>query len=185
PSLQIEEGVAAPILDEVFVDRSRLARRDGQQIDLSGLTPTLSIALSGGSAAQVVHLTAPVRTRYVALEVRSEERGGPYASLAELNATGPDGRDLDRKRWRVAYADSEEQDAENGEAANVLDNQPTTYWHTEYGAKTAAMPHLIVIDLGEEVALGSLRLLPRQDGGVNGRIRDLRVYTSPTPFKGQ
>ena len=83
----------------------------------------------------------------------------------------------------MAYADSEETEAENGSADNALDLQPTTYWHTAYGSGAEPGPHLLVIDLGRVTDLSGIRELPRQEG-VNGRIRAYKVYVSETPFKG-
>ena len=86
--------------------------------------------------------------------------------------------------WKVAFADSEELDAENGSANNVFDLQPTTFWHTAYSGGAPGMPHRLVIDLGRTVDLSGIRVLPRQEG-VNGRIKGYRIFLSETPFKGQ
>jgi beta-galactosidase len=172
-----------PILDQVVVDRSRLHRKPGQTLDLSGLKPDVAVTLADTRDAATVRFTTPVRARYIALETLNEHRDQAYAALAELFATGPDGKDLPRGKWKIAYADSEEIDGENGSADNLLDNQPTTNWHTQWSGGETKHPHQVVIDLGEEVVLASLRILPRQDG-VNGRVKELRVYASRTAFKG-
>ena len=41
-------------------------------------------------------------------------------------------------------------------------------------------PHEIQIDLGARYAVDGLGYLPRQDGGVNGRIGGYEVYVSDT-----
>lgn len=179
----ILKSLDKPILDQVVVDRSRLHRKPGQTLDLSGLTADVVTTLADGREAETVRFSTPVRARYLCLETTSEHRGQAYAALAELFATGADGKDLARGKWKVAYADSEEIDGENGSADNLLDNQPTTNWHTQWSGGETKHPHQVVIDLGEEVEIASLRILPRQDG-VNGRVKDLRVYASRSPFKG-
>jgi hypothetical protein len=69
---------------------------------------------------------------------------------------------------KVLRVDSE--DVEHGNvAANVLDGDPDTFWHTKWGPAADAMPHELVIDLGREVTLAGLTYLPRQDL-ANGRI---------------
>ncbi|MGV3614479.1 MAG: beta-galactosidase [Fimbriimonas sp.] len=176
-------SLKTPILDQVVVDRSRLHRKPGQTLDLAGLTADLTVMLTDARDAETVRFPAPVRARYVVLEARSEHRAQPYAALAEVFATGPDGKDLPRGKWKILYADSEEIDGENGSADNLIDNQPTTNWHTQWSGGEPKHPHQVVIDLGEEVDLASLRLLPRQEG-VNGRVKELRIYTSRTPFRG-
>lgn len=79
----------------------------------------------------------------------------------------------------VVSVDSEETSAENAAAANAIDDNPYTIWHTGYSnGVVAPLPHQIVLDLGGVRRLGGLRYLPRQDGGVNGRIADYQVAVS-------
>lgn len=83
-----------------------------------------------------------------------------------------------REKWSVVRADSEETEGENGRAANAIDGDPNTFWHTEWAQRTPKHPHEIVIDFGEELDLGSIGYLPRQDGGVNGTIDRYELHTS-------
>ncbi len=96
---------------------------------------------------------------------------------------GPDGKDLPRDEWKVAYADSEEVDGEDGRADNVFDLQSTTIWHTEWESAQPKHPHQIVIDLGGTQKITGIRYLPRQDQ-PNGRIKDYRLYLSSDRFPG-
>ncbi|MEU9037864.1 TIM-barrel domain-containing protein [Streptomyces sp. NPDC048352] len=83
--------------------------------------------------------------------------------------------------WTLVSADSEETAAENGAARNAFDGDPATLWHTAWSSgKPAALPHEIRIDLGARYTVDGLGYLPRQDGGVNGRIGDYEVYVSDT-----
>ncbi|MFF4497137.1 TIM-barrel domain-containing protein [Streptomyces sp. NPDC001546] len=81
--------------------------------------------------------------------------------------------------WTLVSADSQETAAENGAAVNAFDGDPATLWHTAWSTGTpAALPHEIRIDLGARYAVDGLRYLPRQDGGVNGRIGGYEIYVS-------
>jgi beta-galactosidase len=86
---------------------------------------------------------------------------------------------------QVIYADSEELAGDNGTATNVIDNQPTTFWHSEWQANKPAHPHQVVLDLGAVRELSGFRYLPRP-GNPNqgGRIKRFRVYLSNQPFPG-
>jgi hypothetical protein len=75
-------------------------------------------------------------------------------------------------------ADSEETTAEDGRAANAIDDNPYTIWHTEYDGGVAPLPHQLTLDLGATYRLAGLRCLPRQDGGVDGRVADYEVAVS-------
>ncbi|MGW0390648.1 endo-alpha-N-acetylgalactosaminidase family protein [Streptomyces sp. NPDC003042] len=82
-----------------------------------------------------------------------------------------------QSRMRVSAVDSEETAGENGSAANVLDGNGSTIWHTQWYAATAPMPHEITLDLGAPYAVSALHCLPRQTQS-NGRIADYQVFTS-------
>jgi len=82
-----------------------------------------------------------------------------------------------RKRgWRVVSVDSQE-DGE-GPARNAIDGDPETFWHTNYSVHETRPPHEIVVDLGRAETIIGFRHLPRQDGGVNGRVRAFELYLS-------
>lgn len=176
PTLQ---GLDKPILDQTEKSVAGKHREKGQTINLMGKTPVATGEWANSGNAQTASFRG--RGRYLALQVLSEHGEGPYASLAELWAVGPDGKELPRTGWKVAYADSEEIDAENGSADNAFDLQPTTIWHTEYSQGAVKGPHLLIIDLGQVVDLSGIRVLPRQEG-VNGRIKSYRVFLSEKPF---
>ncbi|MEV8530598.1 endo-alpha-N-acetylgalactosaminidase family protein [Streptomyces sp. NPDC051211] len=77
----------------------------------------------------------------------------------------------------VKAVDSEETAGEDGRAANVLDGDPATLWHTQWYAATAPMPHEITLDLGASYKVTALLELPRQTQS-NGRIAAYQVLTS-------
>ncbi|WP_326791704.1 beta-galactosidase [Streptomyces sp. NBC_00841] len=82
-----------------------------------------------------------------------------------------------QSKMSVAYADSQETVGENAPAANVLDGDPGTFWHTKWSGTAAPMPHEIQLNLGGDNTVSCLYYLPRQDG-ANGRIAKYEVYTS-------
>lgn len=88
----------------------------------------------------------------------------------------PAGSPLIPKTAWTATADS----AQSGEgAAKAIDGSTSTIWHSAWSTTPAApLPHDLQIDLGASYSVDSLRYLPRQDGGVNGRIGQYEVYVS-------
>lgn len=186
PSDPTVAGLDAPILDEVRSSATERAHsRPGQKVTLPEARRVADTQLSDGTDWQVIRLASGPRSgRYLAIETLSAQDGQSYASLAELELAGPDGKLLPRTAWKTAYADSEELVSENGSADNIFDLQPTTYWHTRWQGAAPAHPHIVVLDLGSKQAFSELRLLPRQDM-INGRIKACRVYLSDEPFPGQ
>lgn len=77
----------------------------------------------------------------------------------------------------VKAVDSQETAGENGAAANVLDGDGATIWHTQWYQATAPMPHEITLDLGASYNVSALHYLPRQTQS-NGRIAAYQVLTS-------
>jgi hypothetical protein len=92
------------------------AARPGLRLNLNPAQVVVSGRFAPGAQAQTVRLPTPVTSRYFCLETLSEQGGLPYAVLAELELLDADGRVLDRKDWRVAYADSEEFEGYHGRA---------------------------------------------------------------------
>jgi len=64
------------------------------------------------------------------------------------------------------------------EGANAVDNDTTTFWHTEYSPSLAALPHSAVIDLTQSQLLNGFYYLPRQDGNKNGNIGQYTIELS-------
>jgi hypothetical protein len=71
---------------------------------------------------------------YLILEVVDDPYGFPAA---------------DRSGWTIVDCSSEETNAENAPATNVLDGNNGTIWHTEYDQNQPNPPHTITIDMGE------------------------------------
>ena len=62
-------------------------------------------------------------------------------------------------------------------AANLVDGNPETIWHTVYGVTLANYPHWVVFDAGSVKPLIGLTYLPRRNGS-NGDIKDYTIEVS-------
>ncbi|AIE85305.1 beta-galactosidase [Fimbriimonas ginsengisoli] len=167
-------GLDHAILDARPTAGLRPIRKPGQTVDLTRQT----VAAQGEFTPKVMWQSVKLPeddVRYVAFEVLSEHGQGPFASAAEIELIGLDDKPI--KGVHVVYADSEELDNENGSAANVVDGQPTTMWHTQWGDAQPKPPHLLVLDLGTITQIKALRYLPRADA-PNGRVKAYRIYMS-------
>ena len=79
------------------------------------------------------------------------------AGLREEPAPPP----LPRDGWTVSASD-EEISGESGRAANVLDGNPATFWHSKGSASAAPVPHTLTIDTKVTQNISGLRYLPRR-----------------------
>ena len=66
---------------------------------------------------------------------------------------------------------------QNGRAANVLDGNSATVWHTQWQDAAPPPPHEIQLDLARAASVSCVFYLPRQDA-AKGRIARYEVYTS-------
>jgi len=177
-------GVAKPILDKIIPDESLLNRKKGQNLDLSNETPALTSSFPDGQGWKEVSLPAVAEGRYLCLEALSAQRPtDKFTSVAELEVIGEEGTVLSRNKWKILYADSEEITAGNHSADKVFDMQESTIWQTEWASARPSHPHQIVIDMGENVKIKTLRYLPRSDKKVDGNIKDFRLFIQKAPFK--
>ncbi len=62
-------------------------------------------------------------------------------------------------------------------AANAIDNDPKTLWHTSWGEAAATYPHSLVLNLKAPCTVTGLTYLPRQKQD-NGRIDQYEIYVS-------
>ena len=77
----------------------------------------------------------------------------------------------------VATSSEEVGHGDNGAAANLVDGDPSTIWHTMYSVTVAIYPHNVDFDCGAMKTIKGFTLLPRQSG-TNGWIKDYELYVS-------
>jgi galactose oxidase len=120
-----------------------------------------------------------VSGRYVRLTAFTEAGNrGPWTSAAEIGLVGgepPIDPALSRAGWAasadsVAYA--------KYAAANVLDGNGTTMWHTAFTGTVPPLPHSITIDMQRTELVSGLSYLPRQDSSMNGTIGTYAIHVS-------
>lgn len=96
-------------------------------------------------------------------------------------AASGDADDYPAENTRLKEAGSEETSSEDGSAANVLDGDRGTIWHTRYSGgndKESYDNHYLVFELKEETEIAGLRYLPRQDTSSNGTVTGYQIYVS-------
>ncbi|MFD4760070.1 exo-alpha-sialidase [Streptomyces sp. NPDC058439] len=137
---------------------------------------------SGGQISVTVPVTVPdtaIADAYPYTAHLTTNKGRSYAGGTATIKPGLSGQvPVDRKSITIASVDSEETAAENGRAANAIDGNPATKWHTAYSPSVAPMPHQLTLDLGTTQPVSGLRYLPRQDSAANGDVARFTVEIS-------
>ncbi len=79
--------------------------------------------------------------------------------------------------WKVVAVDSQETAGEDNAAANAIDGNASTFWHTAWNSDLA-LPHFITVDMDKSHRIAGFTYLPRQDGNPNGTVETYRFETS-------
>ena len=77
---------------------------------------------------------------------------------------------------KVIFASSEEVGL--GEATHLLDNDPSTIWHSAYSVTVAKYPHWVDFELLKETLITGITYLPRSDEYKTGDVKDFSVSVS-------
>jgi galactose oxidase len=152
------------------------------RVSVSGNGSTYTDVANGTFADDAALKTvtfATVLTRFVRLTALTEAGDrGLWSAAAEINLLGGNDPVLPRTGW-TATADSQETARGNHVAANVLDGNTATFWHSRWSPSPAApLPHWLTVDTRRLNLVSGLSYLPRQDTGRNGTIGQYRIYTS-------
>lgn len=172
------QGLRQPVLDVNQIEAIPKHRKESELLDLSFSKPIYSGSFKSGNGWQRINFAKPSSCRYFTLEALNSHGNDDFASVAELEILGQDGKPLSRLSWKVVYADSEETVAANNTALNVFDLQESTIWHTAYSETKDKFPHHLVIDLGKEEMISGFEYLPRMEENYPGMIKDFRIYVN-------
>ncbi|MGY0230559.1 phosphocholine-specific phospholipase C [Longispora urticae] len=161
----------------VVTVRANRYRTDGPWSYTVNPGATVTDSWTVAAAAHWYDLTATANTTdgFTRRFAGHMENGAQSTSDPAMGGTGTGSGPLPRT---VRSFDSQETAGENGAAANAVDGNPATMWHTAWSAGNAPLPHELQLDLGSSRTVTGLTYLPRQDGGANGRIGQYEVATS-------
>ncbi len=95
----------------------------------------------------------------------------PTANQAQSSAPA-------KVKLKFIKADSEETAGEDGKAANAVDGDPNTFWHTQWQDASPECPHEIVIELTPPATIKGFTYLPRQDDSETGTLKGYEFYVS-------
>ncbi len=115
--------------------------------------------------------TAPFKVTaaaQVAVRASAADKVG-YESIISFNK-------LDhRAGWKVTASSSQ---PDEGDPANVLDENNETFWHSRWPKKPSSFPHRLVVDFGRPLTITAVTCLPQQGKNSNGRIKDYEIHLS-------
>ncbi|MGZ0171741.1 MAG: discoidin domain-containing protein, partial [Planctomycetales bacterium] len=109
---------------------------------------------------------------------RAKYGNKPIPKRGKVNSIPTEGL-LDRTKLKITRASSESSGNQK-RAANAIDGDSRTHWHTSFSPEVDKHPHELVIDLGDERSVSGVRYLARQDGGWNGALAKCEFFVGNT-----
>ncbi|MDR1091531.1 MAG: discoidin domain-containing protein [Prevotella sp.] len=90
--------------------------------------------------------------------------------------------DVDRSQWSVIFCDNS--DPTEGSPDNIIDNNPDSYWHSDYHNATN-YPYTFVIDMKEQVWVGEIGAQTRQNAYYTRGVEFYTIDNYTGPSEGQ
>ncbi len=71
---------------------------------------------------------------------------------------------IGKSKWKVVSFSSENTEGEDERAELAIDDNPATFWHTQWNGAQPGHPHYLAVDMGKQAEVSGFTYLPRQDG---------------------
>ncbi len=138
-----------------------------------------------------VTLSTPAKDRTIMYSINGAKKGKTYTDVIDMRQGGTikawykenptisitmTYKKIDVVPLEVVFCSSEE--PQGGRAANMVDNDPATMWHTIYSITLAKYPHWVDFDAGEMKNMKGFTYTPRQGGGSNGNVKEYEIFVS-------
>ncbi len=106
-----------------------------------------------------------------------------YTEIENLNLPTP-AEDLTSKtddpnwenKWLVIGYTNQETASENGRAANMIDGNAASYWHSRWSSNPGTYPYFITIDMKKDIAVTGFTFTQRNG---SRRVKDVEIQVSP------
>ena len=132
------------------------------------------------SATMLVRLSKPATSDRLRLRI-TESAAVPCISefalfkMPKMQALPTDARiskgNVSKANWKIIAATT-------GDAANAIDGNPDTFWHTHLMSGERNPPQSFDVDCGEDIQVSAFTYLPRQDHVAHGMTDKYRFEIS-------
>ena len=116
--------------------------------------------------------------RHLCIDIQSTY-DGKNSCICEVELLDENGNPIDKKKWEIVHTNTEA--LGEGLAEDVIDGDESTYWHSAWKKDVKALPHQLIIDLGNIRTVKGFRICMR-DVNLPGCIKDFRLYGRPQFF---
>ena len=116
--------------------------------------------------------------RHLCIDVQSTY-DDKHSCICEIELIDESGNIINKDKWNVVFTNTEE--LSEGVAECLIDGDEKTYWHSAWRKDVKALPHQVIIDLGNIRTVKGFRILTR-DVNLPGCIKDFKLYGRPQFF---
>ena len=116
--------------------------------------------------------------RHLCIDVQSTY-DDKHSCICEIELIDESGNIINKDKWNIVFTNTEA--LGEGVADDMIDGDEKTYWHSAWRKDVKALPHQVIIDLGNIRTVKGFRILTR-DVNLHGCIKDFRLYGRPQFF---
>lgn len=177
-------SLSEPVLDVLGLDKCKTEapqRATNNSIPiLEEGDQVLSGVLKQSNDWQSFKFAKNITLRHLCIEFNSSW-DDTQSSLREVVLIDENGEAIDKSRWTIHYASSENMDRNKGVAENAIDMDESTLWLSD-APEGIGFPHTIIIDMGEIMSVSGASLLGRTGAWIPAQSKDFKLYARPQFF---
>ena len=169
--------------DEQLAERARVASPVASPVEIEASKGTVTLKTSQPNATIYYSIDNGEEQTYT--KAFSLKQGGLVRAYCSADGYKPSPVNemqvslyVSKSKWKV-YSVSSEQGG-NEAAANAIDENAGTIWHTQYNPQKPTCPHEIVVDMNAYYRMAKFVYQGREDMS-NGRIAKYEFYVSNSP----
>ncbi|MBO7466756.1 MAG: discoidin domain-containing protein [Bacteroidaceae bacterium] len=169
--------------DEQLAARARVTSPICSPVTIQSSKGT--VTLSCPTPGATIHYSVDGGTEQIYTQPFTLAKGGLVATYASADVLSDSplneeriGFYVSKSKWKIVGCSS--QQGGNEIAVNLIDENPSTIWHSQYSPQKPTCPHEIVIDMGAYYRVSHFVYQGREDMG-NGRVAKYEFYVSQSP----
>ena len=166
--------------DEQLAKRARVASPVAAPVDIT--TSKGTVTLSTAQPDATIYYSIDGGEEQVYTKPFSLTQGGLVRTYCTADGLQPSPVNeeqislyVSKSKWKVSSVSSEQ--GGNEAAANAIDENASTIWHTRYNPSTPQCPHEIVVDMNTYYRVAKFVYQGREDM-TNGRVAQYEFYVS-------
>ena len=175
--------IAETQTDQQLAERARVASPVCSAVEISASKGTVTLTTTDKDAT--IRYTVDGGEEKVYTAPFKLTKGGTVRAYSTAPNRRPSlvneqviGMYVDKSKWTILSVSSEQGGSEA--AKNVIDENPSTIWHTQYNPQKPTCPHEIVVDMKKYYKVAKFVYQGREDM-TNGRIANYEFYVSSSP----